>query len=375
MRDFMDAWRVSEKEFPHDGTPAEKLAFCVRYAILAPSTYNIQPWYFRIGENSVSLFADRRHALPVIDPDDRELTIACACALFNLRLALRYFGYKDMTVLTPEADNPDLLARVSLGAKLEHGMDEDERKLFQAITRRHMNRGAFTEKDVGDELLRHLKSAASQEGAWLHVCTPPERKAIIQLIAEADHIQSGNKNFRRELASWADPRRQLTGDGMPGTGLRHADIMAAFTPTILRRFENGQRRPASDQELEAGSPVIAVLGSAGGGTAECLKSGAALMRVLLRAEALGLSVSLLNQPCEVPELRLRLHDELEHNGRAQMVLRIGYGGKPVFTPRRPLSAVVEFDGRGTAAAEKRLSGEAAAPRKSLLRNLLKSWKR
>ena len=40
MADSSDAWRVSEHDFPQEGTPAEKLAFCVKYAVLAPSTYN-----------------------------------------------------------------------------------------------------------------------------------------------------------------------------------------------------------------------------------------------------------------------------------------------------------------------------------------------
>ena len=35
---------------------------------------------------TVELLADRTRALPVNDPQDRELTISCGCALFNLRV-------------------------------------------------------------------------------------------------------------------------------------------------------------------------------------------------------------------------------------------------------------------------------------------------
>lgn len=54
---------------------------------------------------------------------------------------------------------------------------------------------------------------------------------------------------------------------------------------------------------------------------------------------------MLNQPCEVPELRLRLHDEIEHQGRAHMIMRIGYGGKPVYTPRRTIETILDIEGK------------------------------
>src|SRR5690606_35655859 len=86
-------WDVLEKDFPHSGAPAEKIKFCLRYAILAHSTYNNQPWYFVVEHDTVSVYADRRYALPVVDPDDRQLVMSCASALYNLRVAIRYFGY------------------------------------------------------------------------------------------------------------------------------------------------------------------------------------------------------------------------------------------------------------------------------------------
>jgi len=49
-------------------------------AILAPSSHNTQPWRFAVRERTIDLYADRTRALPVNDPDDRELTISrCGC--------------------------------------------------------------------------------------------------------------------------------------------------------------------------------------------------------------------------------------------------------------------------------------------------------
>lgn len=341
----MDAWKVSEKNFPRNGSAAEKLAFCVRYAILAPSVYNTQPWYFDISGNTVSVYIDRRHALPVIDPEDRQLTMCCAGALYALRLAIRHFGYEETTELMPETDSPNLIARVKLGNKKEGDADENSEKLFQAIPKRHTNRGAFADKDVPEDLMKALQDAAVSEGAWIHVCTPAERKVMVRMVSEADHMQAANKNFRRELASWVDQRRVLSGDGMPNYGLSYTDVVNSLSPSLVRRFMGDNNQTATDQQLDANSPVLAILGNKAGGTLEQIYAGQAFMKVLLLAEAEGLSVSTLNQPCEVPELRLVLHDEIGYPGRAQLILRIGYGGKPSYTPRRALETVLTFDGK------------------------------
>lgn len=343
MKDFMSAWNVKEKDFPKDGSPAEKLAFCIRYAILAPSTYNTQPWYFQVSNDTVNLYADRRYALPVIDSDDRELTLFCAAALYNLRLAIQNFGYSAVTEILPDPKDQDLLARVRLGEPREPSTTEKE--LFSVMTKRHFNRGAFTGKTVPDEALTLLKNAAAEEGGWLHICDEIERDIVLKLVIEGDHMQTSKKHFRRELAAWVNPRRSISGDGLPQYGQSFAHVMGQMNPQIIRRFEVDGDAPANDTQLSEGTPILAILGSKSGGTVENIHAGQALMRLLLRAQHLGLSISPLNQPCEVPELRLRLHDEILHPGRAQMILRIGYGGKATPTPRRPIENFIEFEGK------------------------------
>ncbi|MCB9989175.1 MAG: nitroreductase [Rhodospirillales bacterium] len=359
MVDYMAAWKVSEKDFPQDGTAAEKLAFCARYAQLTPSTYNTQPWLFSISGNKLFLYADRRYGLPVTDPDDRGLEIACGSALANLQLALRAFGYEQTTQLLPDPTDDDLMAIVTLGHKLDTPVEESDKGLFQVIAKRHMNWGSFSDKKVPDELLRALEQEAEKAGAWLHICAPHERGQIVHMVAEADHIQTGDKHFRRELLNWIHPRRLGSGDGIPSDSARYSAIMSSFSPHLLRRFEGEHNKAARDDQLDEGSPVIAVVGSMSGGTKSRLMAGMALMRVLLRAEEAGLAASTLNQPCEVPELRLRLHDALDRQGRAQFILRLGYGGKPVYTPRRPLSSVLTFEGKKAEDVEHILSGKSS----------------
>ena len=112
LNDGPPACRSWAPEFPLTGTPLEKLKAVARYALLAPSGHNSQPWLFRPGDDYLDLLADRSRALPVVDPEDRELVMSCGCALLNLRVALEHFGYRCLVEILPDPADPDLLARI-----------------------------------------------------------------------------------------------------------------------------------------------------------------------------------------------------------------------------------------------------------------------
>src|SRR5438128_2094321 len=107
-----DPWSVSDAEFPTNGTLVDQLRFLVRYAILAPSRHNTQPWRFHVFPDGVDVLADHSRALTVVDPDDRELFISCGAAAFTLRTALRHAGYEVGIYPFPDSAQPDCVARI-----------------------------------------------------------------------------------------------------------------------------------------------------------------------------------------------------------------------------------------------------------------------
>lgn len=291
-----DSWNVSEEGFPVQGEPKEKLRFVLNYAVLAPSGHNTQPWLFRLSGDKVELYADRTRGLPVVDPEDRALTISCGAALFYLRVAPRHFGYAGEVETFPDPEEPDLLARVRLG--VEQGAAEEEQRLFRAIPKRHSNRQAFEDRQVPEQLLCTLQAAAWEKGAWLYIAEEADAKhKIADLISEGDRIQHADKRFRRELAAWMHSNRSR--DGVPGYVFGFGDIMSAAGPLMVRTFDMGSGQAAKDRQLAEGSPVLAVLGTEGDTPADWLAAGQALARVLLRAQAEGVSASFVNQPIEV----------------------------------------------------------------------------
>src|SRR6478609_5521347 len=91
-----------------------RLTGLVLAAVAAPSVHNTQPWIFATRPGQMSMRADRRRQLTVLDPTGRQLVLSCGCALFNFRVAAAVAGFVTRVERFPQTDDPDLLARVDV---------------------------------------------------------------------------------------------------------------------------------------------------------------------------------------------------------------------------------------------------------------------
>jgi hypothetical protein len=303
----------------------------VARAVQAPSSHNTQPWLFRLGDGRAELLADRRRALPVNDPDDRELTISCGCALMTLRVATAAAGLGEETTLLPDPGDEDLLARVVFGGPPDSALA----RLAPAIDGRHTLRAGFADRAVTPDDRGELVDAATSEGAWFVPLDGEETRAeAVSLVADGDAALWQNPSWRRELAQWMHPRRQGDGITLPWLTLPAARL-------VVRSFDMGGGVAAHDSQLADGSPLLAVLGTPGDTPRDWLVAGQALQRLLLRGVGSGLQASYLNQPAQVAALRPRLAALTGRDGAPQTLLRMGYSAEALApAPRRPVADVL-----------------------------------
>jgi hypothetical protein len=327
--------------FPVGGDFADQALDLIGYATLAPSGHNTQPWQFRIGADSIDLRADRRRALPVVDPADRALIISCGAALATLEIAARAFGLVARSTLLPDPRDPDLLARVTIAPGGEVGFRTD--RLFQAIQARRTTRAAFLADPVVADVLTRGEAHAAKLGVRFTTFAGDARKdAIADLVAQGDRDQFADPEFRRELAAWVRSAAMGAHDGMSGAQFGMPDVLSSVGGLVIRTFDMGDGIAASDRtKIVEATPVLAILSTGADTPTDWINTGRSLARTLLELTADGLTSSYLNQPIEVPGLRPRLSAVAGLDGVAQILLRIGRAAhSPKPTVRRPVGEVV-----------------------------------
>lgn len=340
-------WHIDERRFPRYEPIASQLRFCLKYAVLAPSSHNSQPWKFHVDASGgdgvagcVEVFADRTRALPVADPHDRELAISVGCAIGHLTAALRRFKLAERVAVMPDAKRHDLLAHVFA----EPGAGETNVRdalLFAGILKRRTVRYAFENRTVPERLANELIEIARTHGVeCAMVAGARPRQMLGKLVAEADEVQLASRAFRRELALWMHHNRSKAHDGMPGYAMGMNELMSLFAPLVVRTFDVGHGRAAQDEQLVEHSPLLLILGTKDDSQASWVRTGMALSHILLRAAAEGVGASYLNQPIEVDALRPRVAKVMAGIEHAQIVLRMGFGPPVAHTPRRPVDEVL-----------------------------------
>lgn len=336
---WLEPFEEAIAEFPVTGSPPEKFASALRFAARAPSVHNTQPWWCRVRQGRLEVHADRRRQLRLADPDGREMVASCGALVEHLWVALRRFGHDARVEAFPEGPGSDFLARLDLGEL--HRVDPSDRHLFEAIPNRVTNRRAFQRRAVPELALERASRRAIQRRARLGVLRDPAERAVLaDLVSEADRRQMASREFREELASWLRPLGSQRRDGIPAYAGKAPAAVRPVAPLLVRTFDMGDGAAAYDRRLATGSPVLAVLWTPTDTRAAWLDAGRALARVLLSLTADGIATSFLNQPIEVPELRVELAQALGPHEFPQMVLRMGYGPTLAPTPRRSIKSIL-----------------------------------
>jgi len=256
-------WHVADAEFPVNGTSRQRLGFAVKYASLAPTQTDWQPWDIEVDDAHMDLCVNAEEDSELDDGALREVMLRCGMALQYLKVALRHFGCLGRIDLFPDLDRRSLLARMHFGTGSER--DPHEKSLFEAITASRDHHAGAADRPVTESTLGMLCQAVSKDRSWMELT---QSEASRQRVLEFT------------LAN--EPSRRFS--------------------TPAHAF--GLVKTKTDDELG------------------WLAAGQTVALAVLHAQALGLPWECLNQ---VPEREAReaLRREIGHKGFAQAVLCFG----------------------------------------------------
>ena len=321
---------------------AEELQLVTTFASLAPSVHNTQPWQFVANGHTLEVRADPSRQLAFLDESARQLHMSCGAAVEFARLGIRALGYSCVVRLIPQADDPLLIATLTLGSPTAFG--PGERRLYDAAPRRYTDRGPYDDTPVPAAVLSKMAEAAAEVGCWLRVLDRPgDRLLAAILLQKAEAMEAEDPRYREELEHWR--RDGEAEDGVPDVALTvWPEDRVSDVP--LRDFtgNSDHPRPGTHQERpDVERDTLLLVGSDGDDRLSWLRTGRALAAVLLTATDAGLVSQPLGQVTDVAATRAQLQRGLGLLGHPQLLLRLGYGHGHPMTGRRSVEETLIVD--------------------------------
>jgi len=334
-----EAWEVKEIDFPVKGSTEDQLEFLLRYAILAPSGPNNQPWKFSLNTNTISVYADLNRSLPFVDPSNRTLYMSVGCAMANLLIAGEHFGFKYELDFFPRGQTNNCVSSIKFKRRAEPVVDD----LFPQITKRFTVKDRYIYKNIGEKILQDLKDFIEVPEFYLYFMMDEASKSgVSSLVAKAHRIQLANKEFRRNLGEWLRSNLTSDPDGMPLYTFGVPDAISLGFPTAFRNFDLSKVVIHKDIGLIQGCSGLGILSSIKDDKLAWLRCGILLENLFLLATSYDVRLSFFSQPIGHVNLREDLMSMI-NKGYPQLLFGIGYSEQKRHTPRRLVEDVLIKD--------------------------------
>ncbi len=279
----------------------ETLRAVLTLATKAPSVNNSQPWRWRVGPNSLHLYADAGHHLPRADPDRRDLLLSCGSALHHCTVGLAAMGWLATIDRLPDPADPDHLAAI--------------------------------------EMVRQ-----------------PPGELDVMLAAAIGRRRTDRRNYHSWPVPWGDIALMGARAARAGVMLRQIDLLPRCFDLVIDPGRNNPDSPPGEDNA-----VMVALGTENDDDLARLRAGEATSLVLLSATAMGLASCLVTEPLEMDETREAVRaDTFGNSGYPQILVRVGWApvnADPLpATPRRPLPEVADWSNDGAVIAGPDLIG-------------------
>jgi len=303
----------------------------------APSVHNTQPWRWRVGADSLHLYAEPGLHLPSTDPDGRDLILSCGIVLHHCVAALAALGWQSKVHRLPNPDEPEHLAAIEVYRRQPSELDIT---LAAAIPRRRTDRRHYSSWTVPGNYITLMGARAARAGVMLRQVESLPR--LQNIVAQAVWRHATDHDYLTELTTWSG--RYASYAGVPARNTPGSDPTAPMPPRLFAGPVLAQ--PPETESVEDNAVVLA-LGTKDDGTLSRLRAGEATSLVLLSSTAFGLASCPVTEPLEITQTRDAVQIEVFGiSGFPQMLLRIGWapvGADPLpATPRRPLEDIVEY---------------------------------
>ena len=310
--------------------PAQMLEL-VRFAALAASGHNTQPWKFAVQENTIEIQPDFSRRLPAVDPNDRELWISLGCALENLLIAARAAGYE------PEVTYPAALKRIRVVLNRDRPQPG---AWFDAISLRQNTRSIYDGQRIAPNSLDRLRALPLESGVSLHfILEPAGLERVLEYVNQGNLSQFADKAFVTELLRWLRFTKKealISRDGLYSGASGNPPVPRWIGQVVVAGTKPQQQADADAAKLRSSAGAVIVASTADTLSA-WVKVGQVYERLALELTALDIKSAFLNQPIEVADLRGQFQSAMNLGSvLPQLLVRFGHADAMPRSLRRPV---------------------------------------
>lgn len=308
----------------------------VRYATLAASSHNTQPWKFRLERNRIRILPDLSRRCPAVDPDDHHLYASLGCAAENLLLAASAAGLDGTCVFDAAGSSLQIDLQAAPAFRSAR---------FLAIPDRQCCRAQYDGSSLSAAEQSLLEEAGRGAGVSLRLLTSAvHKRQVYDYVAAGNSAQLADPDWSAELASWVrfnGEEARRSGDGLFGPVMGNPEVPRWLGKAFMSLPFAARRQNRKDSRHVESSAAIAVFASESDDKRHWIEAGRCFERFALQAAALGLRTAFMNQPVEVPALRSQFASFVGiGRARPDFVVRIGRGPEMPRSMRRPLAEVL-----------------------------------
>lgn len=332
--------------------------------ILAASPHNTQPWIFRISDDRIELYADTSRNLGAFDPYLREMHIGLGCVVETMMHAAGPNGYRVAlnipagSLLSLTERGPRVLVATLALSRLSKPAEDDA--LYQAIPRRHTNRGPYERaRGLPASAKMILMDVAEDENLQAFLFDDGDARARFDsaVIAATQEIIA-DREMEKASGAWMRESPDAILEHRDGLNLDTAGlapwltVAAKLLPSVsTEEAHKTWLAQTRDSQLPTAplTGLIAVRDRYD--RAQSLAAGRAWARMQLAATSLGFAMQPINQPIETidrerqlgkkPLSEARLADLTgDESWQPTFAFRAGYAAREApESPRRSLKSV------------------------------------
>lgn len=326
------AWHINPGEFRSGWSDIRKLQFFARYAILAPSGHNTQPWKFTAENQILQLRDNPERHLPYSGTQAAEPYVSLGSCLAAMELAAQGFGYKLSIIYT---FRDDLAATITLD-----GQTPADPSLLQALVHRTSNRNNFDTSNLDPLLIKKITGSVSKNSDVSIISDRSDIAFIANQTKLATIKIMSDPQFRSELSKWVRNNLSRRHDGMPAFAQGMPTPPSLIARHIIKNIDISKGQAKKDAGRIVHSADLALITIRNQSKEAYMDAGRLYAQICILARQHGIATSGIGAAVIDTETKQTIKDHFELESQPLAIIRLGHTKKYArHTPRWPLHKV------------------------------------